>query len=111
MQIESIASSDVAAKSIRFGPELGLRVRQDQGSNKDGQTDQEMLTESKPEDSKMYPSDILDKIRQISEDSLYSVRFEKSDQLDEFIFKIVNPETDEIIPKIHPEEILGAKSP
>ena len=109
MQIESIATSDAAAQSIRSGPER-LRVKQDQGLNKNKQTDQEMLTESDPQDSKISPSEILDKIRQISEDGLYSVRFEKSDKLDEFIVKIVNPETDEIIRQIPPEEILGAKA-
>jgi flagellar protein FlaG len=109
MQIESIATSDAVAQSIRSGPE-GLRVKQDQDSNKDKQADQEMLTESDPQDSKISPSEILDKIRQISEDGLYSVRFEKSDKLDEFIVKIVNPETDEVIRQIPPEDILGAKA-
>jgi flagellar protein FlaG len=109
MQIESIATSDAAAQSIRSGPER-LRLKQDPGINKNKQTDQEMLTESDPQDSKISPSEILDKIRQISEDGLYSVRFEKSDKLDEFIVKIVNPETDEIIRQIPPEEILGAKA-
>jgi flagellar protein FlaG len=109
MQIESIATSDAAAQSIRSGPE-GSRVKQDQGLNKNKQTDQEMLTESDPQDSKISPSEILDKIRKISEDGLYSVRFEKSDKLDEFIVKIVNPETDEVIRQIPPEDILGAKA-
>jgi flagellar protein FlaG len=112
MQIESIATSDAAAQSIRSGPE-GLRVKQDQGLNKNKQADQEMLTESDPQDHKdpkVSPSEVLDKIRQISEDGLYSVRFEKSDKLDEFIVKIVNPETDEVIRQIPPEDILGAKA-
>jgi flagellar protein FlaG len=109
MQIESIATSDAAAQSIRSGPER-LRLKQDPGINKNKQTDQEMLTESDPQDSKISPSEILDKIRKISEDGLYSVRFEKSDKLDEFIVKIVNPETDEVIRQIPPEDILGAKA-
>jgi flagellar protein FlaG len=110
MQIESIATSDGTAQSIRSGPGVGLRVKQDQGLNKNLHKDREKLSESDPQDIKISPSEVLDKIRQISEDGLYSVRFEKNDKLDEFIVKIVNPETDEVIRQIPPEEILGAKA-
>jgi flagellar protein FlaG len=108
MQIESIAISDVVAQSVRSGPE-GSRVRQDQGLNKGKQTDPEILRGSDPQDTKVSPSEILENINRISRDGLYSIRFEKNDALDEFVVKIVDRETDEVIRQIPPDEILGAK--
>ena len=108
MQIESIAISDGVAQSVRSGPE-GSRVRQDQGLNKGKQKDPEILRGSDLQDTKVSPSEILENINRISRDGLYSIRFEKNDALDEFVVKIVDRETDEVIRQIPPDEILGAK--
>jgi flagellar protein FlaG len=109
MQIESVATSNAAAQSMRSFSE-GSRVGHDQGLNKGGQTGPEVSTGSDPKDTKVSPSEILDNINRISQDGLYSIRFEKNDALDEFIVKIVDRETDEVIRQIPPDEILGAKA-
>jgi len=109
MKIESIVSADAAARSMRFFS-AGPRVRQEQQFNKGDQKGLNVTAGSEPETSKVSPSEILDKIRELSQDGLYSIRFEKNDKLDEFIVKIVDRETDEVIRQIPPEEILGAKA-
>jgi flagellar protein FlaG len=69
-----------------------------------------LLEEPSEKEDKVSPEEILDKIKEISEDGLYSVRFEKHDELNEFIVKVVDRETDEIIKQIPPEEILGFRA-
>jgi flagellar protein FlaG len=109
MKIDAIAIADNAARSMRSFSELS-RVRKDQGLNKGEQTGPEILIEPNPQDKKVSPSEILENINRVSLDGLYSVRFEKNDALDEFIVKIVDRETDEVIRQIPSEEILGAKA-
>lgn len=109
MKMESIAMADAAAQSMRSVSD-GQRVRQEPGSNKDGQTGPEVVTGSEHQENKVSPSEILDKIKQVSQDGLYSVRFEKNDKLDEFVVKVVDQDTDEVIRQIPPEEILGVRA-
>lgn len=109
MKIDAIAIADNAARSMRSFSELS-RMRKDQGLNKGEQTGPEILIEPNPQDKKVSPSEILENINRVSLDGLYSVRFEKNDALDEFIVKIVDRETDEVIRQIPSEEILGAKA-
>lgn len=109
MKIESIAMADIAAQSMRSFSE-GPRIRQEQGFHKGGQAISEVVTGSDKEEIKVSASEILDKIKQVSHDGLYSVRFEKNEKLDEFIVKVVDRETDEVIRQIPPEEILGVRA-
>lgn len=108
MKIESIAMAATAAQSMR-SLSTGQRVRQEQGSNKGSQGNPEILTGSESQENKVSPSEILDKIKKVSQDGLYSVRFEKNESLDEFIVKVVDRETEEVIRQIPPEEILGVR--
>jgi len=58
----------------------------------------------------VQPEEILSKIKGLTENGLYSVRFENSQEFDELIVKVVNPETDEVIRQVPAEEILGIRS-
>ena len=109
MKVESIAMADTAAQSMRSSSE-GQKVRQNQGFQKEIQTNSELVTGSEPEEKKVSASEILDKIKQVSHDGLYSVRFEKNDAQDEFVVQVVDRETDEVIRQIPPEEILGVRA-
>ncbi|MBW1776923.1 MAG: flagellar protein FlaG [Deltaproteobacteria bacterium] len=63
-----------------------------------------------PGDDRVPAKEILDKIREISRDGLYSVRFEKNEELGELVVKIVDRTTEEVIRQIPPEAILGVKA-
>lgn len=106
MKIESVANA--ATQSLRPFPE-GSRVIHQQNFIKYQDKNAEATIKSEAKENKVSPAEILDKIRDISKDGLYSVRFEKSDKLDEFIVKVVDRETDEVIIQIPPEEILGIR--
>ena len=67
------------------------------------------LTETRQDEKKVNPEEILDKIKGISENGKYSVRFEKNEDLQEFIVKVVDPQTDEVIRQLPPEELLEFK--
>ena len=67
------------------------------------------LDESNRDEKKVNPEEILDKIKDITQNGQYSVRFEKVDKLDEIVVKVVDTQTEEVIRQIPPEEILGVK--
>ena len=52
------------------------------------------------------PEELLNQIKTITEDGLYSVRFERDSGSNELIVKIVDSETDEVIRQIPQEELL-----
>ena len=52
------------------------------------------------------PEELLDQIKSITEDGLYSVRFERDSDTNELVVKITDPETDEVIRQIPSEELL-----
>ena len=54
--------------------------------------------------------EVLDQIKSLTEDGLYSVRFEKSREFDELVVKIVDSETDEVIRQVPAEEVLGVRA-
>jgi flagellar protein FlaG len=59
------------------------------------------------EKKQVQAEEILSKIKMLTEDGLYSVRFENSDEAaDQLVVKIVDQETDEVIRQVPAEEVL-----
>ena len=56
-------------------------------------------------ENKVQPEEILSQIKSVTEDGLYSVRFERDDNTD-LIVKIFDNETEEVIRQMPAEEIL-----
>ena len=52
------------------------------------------------------PEELLNQIKTITEDGLYSVRFERDTGSDRLVVKITDRETDEVIRQIPSEELL-----
>jgi flagellar protein FlaG len=61
------------------------------------------------DENQVAKEEILSKIKEISEEGVYSVRFEKDDKINELIVKVVDQKTDEVIRQLPPEEILGLR--
>ena len=53
--------------------------------------------------------EMLDKIKALTEDGVYSIRFESDAKTESLIVKIVDSETDEVIRQVPAEELLGLK--
>ena len=58
----------------------------------------------------VQPEELLTQIKSLTEDGLYSVRFEKSREFDELVVKIVDTDTDEVIRQVPAEELLGVRA-
>ena len=59
-----------------------------------------------PQKDKVQPEELLQQIHALTEDGLYSVRFENDDQAHELVVKIVDTESQEVIRQVPAEEIL-----
>ena len=57
------------------------------------------------EQKNVQPEELLNQIKSLTEDGLYSVRFENNDN-EQLIVKVVDLETDKVIRQIPPEELL-----
>jgi flagellar protein FlaG len=111
MKMQSLAVSAANAQSIRAASGSSPhQVRQQDLFDPSGSKKSADVKGSGAEDNKVSPEEILDKIKQISEDGLYSVRFEKNEEIDELVVKLVDRQTDEVIRQIPPEAILGIKA-
>ncbi len=69
-------------------------------------------TEAKPQQSasdqtKVQAEELISEIKALTEDGLYSVRFEKNDDVQGLIVKIVDQETDEVVRQIPSEELVN----
>lgn len=81
------------------------QVQEDQALEQQ-QKQQQLQPEEARDEKKVNPEEILDKIKEVSQDGYYSVRFEKNDDLEELVVKVVDKESEEVIRQIPPEEIL-----
>lgn len=57
--------------------------------------------------NQVQPEELLSQIKSLTEDGLYSVRFENDQEAQEMVVKVVDPKTDEVIRQIPPEELLN----
>ena len=65
---------------------------------------------SSSESSSVQPEEILSQIKSLTEDGLFSVRFEKSSDSDDLIITVVDSETGDVIRQVPAEDVLGVKS-
>ncbi len=63
-------------------------------------TDQQGSAKSVP------PEEILDKIKALTEDGSYSVRFEKDQKTDKLVIRVVDSKSGDLIRQIPPEDVL-----
>ncbi len=59
------------------------------------------------EQNKVQAEELLTEIKALTENGAYSVRFEKNEDMQQLIVKIVDQKTDEVIRQIPPEELIN----
>lgn len=62
------------------------------------------------ENPKIQPEELIHQIKSVTQDGLYSVRFEKNDDMSELVVKIFDNETQEVIRQLPAEELLNFKA-
>jgi flagellar protein FlaG len=65
--------------------------------------------QDKEKANEIQPEELLSQIKALTENGLYSVRFENDDATRQMVVKIVDSETDEVIRQVPAEEILGLR--
>lgn len=71
---------------------------------------QKMASEPEPSDleKKINPEEVLDKIKALTENGVYSVRFENDERNEKLVISLVDADSGEVIRQIPPEEIMSA---
>jgi flagellar protein FlaG len=67
--------------------------------------EKEDVPEAKQKD--VQPEELLSQIKELTEDGVYSVRFENDRDSKQLVVKVVDRQTDEVIRQIPAEELLG----
>ena len=105
MQVEAISSTGTP---LQQQPKASESVEAGRKKMESGQADLDKSSTS--QESEVQPEEILSQIKALTEDGVYSVRFENSQEFNELVVKVVNTETDEVIRQVPAEEILGMKA-
>ncbi len=96
---------NIEALNLQSMPQTQLRdnvERIDAGRKK-----AEAAEAAEQEDSnQVQPEELLNQIKSLTEDGVYSVRFENDNEAGELVVKVVDRDTDEVIRQIPPEELL-----
>ena len=95
MQIEAIGTA------VARPPRMNEPARQVERGREERE---EVQNNSKKRNTQ--PEELLKQIKTITEDGLYSVRFERDSGSNTLVVKIVDSETDEVIRQIPQEELL-----
>ena len=105
MQVEAIT---VTGTTLQQLPRASDRV---DAARKDGSKEQpDSEKSSSPNGNGVQPEELLTQIKALTENGLYSVRFENNREFDALIVKVVDTETDEVIRQVPAEELLGVKA-
>lgn len=113
MKVETIAALDFAAHAMRQSRPEESAARQESIAERNAAAEQDRsqaLKIAENDENRDSPSEVLDRIKEITDDGFYSVRFEKNMEFDEIVVKIVDRNTDEVIREVPPEALLKMKA-
>jgi flagellar protein FlaG len=97
MNVEAVKSAETAQSQVSRNFDLDSRQRR---------STQDSVSSEQVEKKQIQPEEMLQQIKSLTEDGMYSVRFENDREIDELVVKVVDRETDEVIRQIPPEELM-----
>lgn len=97
MMLEAVGSATVSPPKVQDADQQVEQQRQEV----------ETQPQVEEESSQVQSEELLNQIKALTEDGLYSVRFEKDDAVNELVVKIIDHETEEVIRQIPAEELLS----
>ncbi len=71
---------------------------------------EDLVQSEQVEKEQVQPEELLKQIKALTENGLYSVRFENDERTEGLVVKIVDRETDEVIRQVPAEELLELKA-
>ncbi len=105
MQVEAMG---VTGTTLQQQPKAAENI--DAGRKELAKGDADVDKSSAADKNGVQPEEILTKIKSLTENGSYSIRFENNQEFDQLVVKIVDTETDEVIRQIPAEEVLGHES-
>lgn len=105
MQVEAI---NVTGSTLQQQPKAAESI--DTGRKELAKGEADLEKSSSTDKNGVQPEEILTKIKSLTENGLYSVRFENNQEFDQLVVKVVDSQTDEVIRQIPAEEVLGMKA-
>ena len=98
MNIEALSSTVVT-------PKASLPADKVDRMNKKKEDTPDDLVSATAQKQSVQPEELLGQIKALTENGIYSVRFENNDS-DQLVVKVVDSETNEVIRQIPPEELM-----
>lgn len=99
MNIEAISSATVGSAQAQLS-KASDQVSEDRKQTKD------IVQAEQVAKKQVQPEELLQQIKSLTEEGLYSVRFENDERSSELVVKVVDRESDEVIRQVPAEEIL-----
>lgn len=100
---------NVDAINVQKSAELQMRKTTERVT--EARKQKEDVVQSEPAENKqIQPEELLQQIKGLTEDGLYSVQFEADDRTSGLVVKIIDRANDEVIRQVPVEEILELKS-
>jgi flagellar protein FlaG len=100
---------NVEAVNLQNVSQVNLSKGSDQVRNARKQVEEQPQSDQL-EKKQIQPEELLKQIKELTEDGLYSVRFENDERTDGLVVKIVDRENDEVIRQVPAEELLELKA-
>ncbi|EAT15845.1 flagellar protein FlaG [Desulfuromonas acetoxidans] len=102
MEIQAVGLTSVAQQSVPNKSSEDIEMSR---KAKDYEAASEQA--SAAEANKVQPEELLNQIKSLTEDGVYSVRFENDDDANQLVVKVVDSKTDEVIRQVPAEEVLS----
>ncbi len=99
---------NVEAINLQSMPQSQLSKGSDQ-VNDARKKAEDLVQSEKVEKKQVQPEELLKQIKSLTEEGLYSVRFENDERSNGLVVKIVDRENDEVIRQVPAEELLELK--
>ena len=100
---------NIEAVNLQNTSQLQLSKASDQVSESRKKAE-DLVQSEQVEKKQVQPEELLQQIKTLTEDGLYSVRFENDERADGLVVKIVDRENDEVIRQVPAEELLELKA-
>ena len=100
---------NVEAINLQSTAQFHLSKGSDQVSEARKKVDDQPQSEQ-VEKKQIQPEELLNQIKSLTEEGLYSVRFENDERADGLVVKIVSRENNEVIRQVPAEELLELKA-
>jgi flagellar protein FlaG len=103
MKMEEAMKVDSAAVAGSIAPKVNTSAEDIDRERKN----KDLSNQVEPTNSnKVQPEEILDQIKALTEDGAYSVRFEKDNEHNKMVVRLVDVDSGETIRQIPPEELI-----